>query len=81
MPVGLRPLLIERERLFGGEEESRRRREGLDLGGGVGLRDAMEGERLLGRLLGEREREVSECVKDLFRSPRLGLLLRSLSLP
>ncbi len=33
----------------------------------------MEGERLLGRLLGEREREASEGVKDLARlSPRLG---------
>lgn len=35
--------------------------------GGEGLRDEMEGERLLGRLLGEREREVSEGVKDLSR--------------
>lgn len=52
---------------------------GLDLRGGVGLRDK-EGERLRGRLLGEREREASEGVTDLARlSPNLGAL-RSLSL-
>lgn len=53
---------------------------GPDLRGGVGLRDEKEGERLLGRLLGEREREASEGVTDLARlSPNLGVL-RSLSL-
>ena len=42
----------------------------------MGLRDEREGDRLLRRLLGEREREVSEGVKDLSRSsPRLELLL------
>lgn len=41
----------------------------------------MEGDRLLGRRLGEREREVSEGVKDLFRSSPRPKLFRSQSLP
>lgn len=52
--MGLLSLLTERERELAGEVEFRLRREALDLGGGVWLRDAMEGERLC-RLLGERE--------------------------
>ncbi len=47
----------------------------------MGLRDEKEGERRFRFLLGEREREVSEGVKDLARaSPRPGLL-RPLPLP
>lgn len=47
-------------------DELRRRRRYFR--GGLGLRDEMEGLRLLRLLLGEREREVSEGVKDLARS-------------
>lgn len=50
------------------------------LGGGVRLREEREGLRLLGRLLGDGEREASEDVRDLSRSPRL-VLLGPLSLP
>lgn len=45
----------------------RRRRMSLCLRGGDGLRDEIEGERLLRYLLGEREREVSEGEKDRAR--------------
>lgn len=69
-PDRLRSLPNERERDLDKEGDVRLRQLFLDLGGGVGLRDKMEGERLLRFLLGEREREVSDGSKDLARSPR-----------
>lgn len=59
----------ERGRDFDVDGERRRR-----LAGGVRLREEIEGLRLLRGLLGDGEREASEGVRDLARSPRRGLL-------
>ena len=60
--------------------DRRRCRSRLALCAGLRLREGMEDLCLLRVLLGDREREVSDDVKDRARSPRLGLL-RPTSLP
>ena len=80
LPDRLRSLPNERERDLELGVDAYLRRRLLDRGGGEGLRGEREGVRLLWYVLGEREREASEGVKDLARSPRSGYL-RALSFP
>lgn len=81
LPDRLRSLPKERERDLELTVDAYLRRRLLDRGSGEGLRGEREGVRLLWYVLGEREREASEGVKDLARSsPRSGFL-RGLPFP